>query len=338
MPDRELVDYLLRGMKFGFRISFDRKVVTSKASKNMKSALDNPEPAFKFLHDELQAQRIVGPLSPNAYPYIHVSRFGVIPKRSQPGRWRLILDLSNPEGHSVNDGIYPDICSMRYASVDSAAAIVAELGTNTLLTKIDISHAYRNVPVHPEDRLLLGMMWENQLYIDTVLPFGLRSAPKIFSAVADSLEWILRKRGASYLLHYLDDFLTAGSPNSVECLANLKVLTSTCKKLGLPLAVEKVEGPLTQLVFLGILIDSATMTMKLPPGKLVELKKLVLEWLNKKVATKRELLSLIGHLTFASKVVSPGRTFTRRMIDLSTIRKNLDHLIRLNAEFKSDLL
>ena len=227
---------------------------------------------------------------------------------------------------------------MRYVSVDSAAAIVAELGTNTLLAKIDISHAYRNVPVHPEDRLLLGMMWENQLYIDTVLPFGLRSAPKMFSAVADSLEWIPRKRGASYFLHYLDDFLTAGSPNSVECLANLKVLTCTCKKLGLPLAVEKVEGPLTQLVFLGILIDSATMTMKLPPGKLVELKKLVLEWLNKKVATKRELLSLIGHLTFASEVVSPGRTFTRRMIDLSTTRNNLDHLIRLNAEFKSELL
>ena len=80
------------------------------------------------------------------------------------------------------------------------------------------------------------------------------------------------------------------------------------------------------------------MTMKLPPGKLAELKQLILQWLNKQVATKRELLSLIGHLAFASKVVFPGRTFARRIINLSTTRKNLDHHIRLNTEFKSDLL
>ena len=106
----------------------------------------------------------------------------------------------------MNDGINPDFCSMSYTSVDTAAAIIAELGTNSLLAKIDIAHAYRNIPVHPEDRHLLGMIWDNQLYVDTVLPFGLRSAPKIFSAVADTLEWILRSRGVTYLLHYLDDF------------------------------------------------------------------------------------------------------------------------------------
>lgn len=64
MPDKKLVDYLLYGMKFGFRIGFDRKVTTCKATKNMKSALDNPEPALKFL----QARRIIGPLSPSAFP------------------------------------------------------------------------------------------------------------------------------------------------------------------------------------------------------------------------------------------------------------------------------
>ena len=36
---------------------------------------------------------------------IHASSFGVIPKRHQPGKWRLILDLSRPRGSSVNDGI-----------------------------------------------------------------------------------------------------------------------------------------------------------------------------------------------------------------------------------------
>ena len=50
------------------------------------------------------------------------------------------------------------------------------------MTKMDIMHAYRNVPVHPEDRLLLGMMWEGKVYVDKTLPFGLRSAPDIHSS------------------------------------------------------------------------------------------------------------------------------------------------------------
>ncbi len=52
--------------------------------------------------------------------------------------------------------------------------------------KGDILSAYRNIPVH--DRALLGMEWEGQLFVDRVLPFGLRSAPKIFLAVADAAQ------------------------------------------------------------------------------------------------------------------------------------------------------
>ena len=51
------------------------------------------------------------------------------------------------------------------------------------------------VPVHPEDRLLLGMSWNGALYVDVALPFGLHSAPKIFNAVADTVEWILKQEG-----------------------------------------------------------------------------------------------------------------------------------------------
>ena len=58
----------------------------------MQSALHNKQPVQDFL-EELQAGRILGPLQPLTIPNIHVSRFGVIPKRSQPGKLRLILDL-----------------------------------------------------------------------------------------------------------------------------------------------------------------------------------------------------------------------------------------------------
>jgi hypothetical protein len=67
------------------------------------------------------------------------------------------------------------------------------------LAKIDIQHAFRNVPIHPTDRKYLEMSWKGHVYVDTVLPFGFRSAPKIFNAIADVLEWILGNRGVTDL-------------------------------------------------------------------------------------------------------------------------------------------
>ena len=162
------------------------------------------------------------------------------------------VDLSSPHGHSVNDGISKDLCSLKYATVDQAVRRILQLGEGSYLAKIDIQHAFRNIPVNPEDRIYLGMSWRGDLYIDTVLPFGLRSAPKIFNAIADAAEWILLHTGVTNLMHYLDDFLTIGSPRSTECRENLQAITATCQKLGLPLKEEKVEGPATSLIFLGI--------------------------------------------------------------------------------------
>ena len=108
---------------------------------------------------------------------IQISRFGVIPKGHNKGKWRLITDLSYPTGHSVNDGINPALCSLRYNTVEIVASEAAALGPGALIAKVDIESAYRLVPVHPDDRSLLGLRLGDKLYIDPMLPFGLRSAP-----------------------------------------------------------------------------------------------------------------------------------------------------------------
>ena len=93
------------------------------------------------------------------------------------------------------------------------------------MAKFDVESAYRKVPVHPLDRYLLGMKWRNQYYVDLTLPFGLRSAPFIFNAIADSVEWILmHSYQISALLHYLDDFITAGPADSMQCAHNLSTV------------------------------------------------------------------------------------------------------------------
>ena len=126
------------------------------------------------------------------------------------------MDLSHPKGSSVNDGIESELCPLSYTLVDAAVRIIMAMGPGVLLAKFDIESAYRLIPVHPEDRPLLGI-WRDKLYVDTALPFRLRSAPKIFNAVADALQWIMECNGVPEMLHYLDDFLIFGVPESLDC-------------------------------------------------------------------------------------------------------------------------
>ena len=78
---------------------------------------------------------------------------------------------------------------------------------------------------------------------------------------------------------------------------------TTCKELGVPLALEKIEGPATSLPFLGILLDSQKMEVRLPPDKLQRTKEEILNRLAKKKATKGQILSLVGLLHHATKVI-----------------------------------
>ena len=63
-----------------------------------------------------------------------------------------------------------------------------------------------------------------------------------------------------YLLHYLDDFLTAGPPNSPVCKQNLESMLTLCQRINTPIKPEKVVQPSTCVTFLGIVIDTETMT------------------------------------------------------------------------------
>ena len=273
-PDREFVKFLLDGMAYGFRIGYKREVAPLViANRNMLSAKANPAVVEDYLAKEVMLDRVV---AVSAEAKVHVSRFGVIPKGSQPGKWRLIVDLSDPDGRSVNDGISGEGCSLSYVSVDDAARMVLRRGPGALLAKLDIESAYRIIPVHPDDRPLLGMRWKGVTYVDTNLPFGLRSAPKNFTALAYALSWVFVNRGdIRETIHYLDDYLFVGDPASEECAQALQRALALCEQLGVPIAREKVCQPSTSLTFLGIEVDTLAIELRLPQEKLERLKEAI---------------------------------------------------------------
>ena len=344
-PDRSFREYLVMGMTQGFRIGFAyAKAKCRSASQNMASVAEHPEVVKAYLDKEREAGRVVGPVPIEWWASMQISRFGVIPKPHQPGKWRLIVDLSHPKGGSVNDGIEKELCSLSYASVEAAVRKCLRRGRGCQLTKLDVEAAYRIVPVHPDDRPLLGLCWDGQVFLDTTLPFGLRSAPKIFNAVADGLHWVLEQEGLE-VLHYLDDFLLfeapeelgkqGKSPQNLKCARDQAL--AVCAELGVPVADTKIVGPVTELTFLGIELNTAEMAVRLPMEKVVRLRRVIGEWHMRKVCTKRELLLLIGQLQHACCVVRVGRTFLRRMIELSIVPKELHHRVRLNEGFRADV-
>ena len=338
-PDQQRVAYVLQGLRHGFKLGFQSPLQLKPASRNKQSAILHANVIDDYLANEVMLGRVAGPFPSPPLPNLQISSFGVIPKRGQPGKWRLIVDLSSPEGSSVNDGIDPQEFTLQYIRLDAVIHMVARYGPGALMAKFDVEAAYRNIAVHPDDRFLLGMKWRDQYYVDLTLPFGLRSAPFIFNSVADMVEWILLNQHAvSDLLHYLDDFITAGPPHSAQCAYNLSTALTVCKSLGLPLHPNKCVGPTTTLSVLGIELDSVQQVARLPEEKLVALKQLIDTWTQRKWCKKQELESLIGHLHHAAKVVWPGRTFLRRLIDLLCCFRSRDHPIRINQEFRQDLL
>ena len=191
-PDRAFVRYLIRGLTEGFRIGFSSTAPLHSAPRNMLSDRQHPEVVRAYLTNECALGRMLGPFPPALIPQLpplQVNRFGVKPKGHNSGKWRLITDLSYPPGLSVNDGIDSNLCSLTYSSVEQVAAVAASFLPGALLAKIYIKSAYRLVPVHPLDRPLQAVEWEGMLYVDPMLPFGLRSAPKF------SMRWRTRWNG-----------------------------------------------------------------------------------------------------------------------------------------------
>lgn len=335
-PNPDWVTALLEGLEKGVRLGYHGPRC-HRIARNLLSAYTHPDIIDKEIEKEVSLNRILGPFDIPPLPNLQCSGVGVVEKKN--GGWRMIMHLSAPTDNSINDGINKEDFSLHYSTIDDAVQLIHQQGAGANMAKIDIKSAFRTIPVHQEDRELLGIYWREKFYIDRCLPFGLRSAPFIFDQYASALEWILRHNySITELIHYLDDFLLVGPATSNQCKQALELILKLCAQLGFPIAMEKLEGPTTLITFLGILIDTINMELRLPPGKLESLLLLLQQWQStSRKVTKRRLLSLIGKLSFAAKVIPAGRIFLRRLIDLSTRAKKLHHRITLSAAARADI-
>jgi len=202
------------------------------------------------------------------------------------------------------------------------------------MAKIDLKNAFCLISVRPQDWNLLGIKCRDKYYIDTCLPFGLRSAP-LFNQLTNAIHWSLEHNyGVHHVLHYLYDFFTAGSPGSTE---RSQVMLSLCTTINAPVKTSKIDGPSTTLTFLGIVIDTEEMTADISPEKKADLILSLQSLRQKDKYTKHQLLFLVGKLSFACKVISADRIFLRHLIDLSCKVSQMHHHLHLRTDAHLDL-
>ena len=144
---------------------------------------------------------------------------------------RTIVDLSWPKGQSVNSGISKDTYLgtkflLNYPSVDNIIDRLIQLVPGSMLFKIDISRAFRQLKIDPGDIDLLGLT-HTSYFIHQSVPFRYRHESIFFEKVTDSIRFIMKKHGFPDLYKYVDDLIFCGTPSTIfqayEMLSSLLV-------------------------------------------------------------------------------------------------------------------
>ena len=334
-PDSSLASYVINGLRCGFDIGFTGNRITNQHSSNLSSAFQHSAFVSAQLTASCNAGYTAGPFDSPPFPFMYCSGIGAVPKKN--GKLRLIHHLSSPAGSSVNDGIPAEPFSLQYISIDEAINIIMSSPSPVYLSKLDVKSAFRQIPVRPQDWHLLGILWQGKYYYDRVLPFGLRSSPAVFDAVAATIEWIMHHEfSIPNLLHFLDDYLCVSVGQAVAN-RQLAILLRAFSYLGVPLAPAKVEGPSRTLTFLGIILDCEKMEARLPDDKLADIKRLLTAASINPTMSQRELESLLGKLSFAARVIVPGRTFMRRLWSICSRYQQPHYRISLTTECQEDI-
>ena len=163
---------------------------------------------------------------------------------------------------------------------------------------------------------------------------GLRSAAMACQRITSGISYVCSQQGFD-VLNYLDDFQGVEVPDNAATA--FCFLQSLLIELGVEESKSKACPPTTRATCLGVEFDTLAMTKSIHPNRLIEIQELLRQWSSKTKATKRELQSLLGKLSFVSKCVQNSRIFLKRIIDLLKQLKRNHHRVSLNKDFRKDI-
>ena len=186
------------------------------------------------------------------------------------------------------------------------------LKTGDWMTKVDLKDAYFMVPIALHHRRLLRFKWQGQTFQFNCLPFGLSSAPWVFTKTTRPVIATLRTLGLRIIIYIDDILIMAETPTLArEHTAGLIFLL---ENLGFIINFPKlVLTPTQDLEFLGFTIDSSKLEIRLPGEKIKKVKQEAKKLLNLTEPQALVLSRLLGKLNHTSQAIPPTPLFYRNL-------------------------
>ena len=238
--------------------------------------------------------------------------------KAMTDKWRLVHDLSSPyDDTSVNSNIQMEPYHHHHFS--TAMQLLIWLGPGAWFIAFDAVAAYKMPFLHPQDWHLNGEAVPGGFSFHTRPVFGSRSSGREWENIGSLAEFILRtavQQGlppsvAWALARYVDDYLAGFAPGAAGHAAALQacaIITQVCHDLGFP--IDKCLGPRQSIRWLGLILNSVTMTAELTDVRRAFLTHLIESWTTRRSVSLKDIQRLQGHLIFATNVVDSGRFFT----------------------------
>ena len=330
--------FILEGLRHGFIVA---DTFPPPYEESYPVSAENETIITADLAEERSSGRIFPALSKPQWVTPHFVKIEGTPLKP---KYRIIRDFTvvrahgDPDFASVNDVAWHDTFKM--SSVDDA---FASMKPNAFMAKVDISKAYRAVPVHPSQWELLSYKWHGVYYSDTRLPFGLRNAPEIFCRLTAMVRFFMIRRGHMAVV-YVDDFFNTHI-TMANCQAAYDCLLLLLRSLGFTVNEDKCTPPCKDLIFLGVRLqtdassdNSGAMVASVPPTKLTEILELIARCRPFKVIPTRQWQRLMGRLNFISRVIYGARPYSRRLFDAlrDALRANRN-VVLLTEDVNRDL-
>ena len=352
---RDKTQFLVKGFSQGFRIGYQGDRFIKRYAPNLRLSVGTPVTLWNKVIKEVEKGRYAGPFKEVPFEHFIQSPIGLVPK-DQGKDTRLIFHLSYPRsGKSVNSETPDEYCSVKYPDFSEAIQLCMELTKKARMKgkcgvcliysgKSDMKSAFRNLPIAPQDYMLLIMKATNPkdglvyYFVDKCLPFGASISCAIFQEFSNSVAWIFKARTGKKTVNYLDDYYFAALVKAL-CDGQIRAFLEICDLIGFPVSLEKTEWGTTIIVFLGFLIDAVNQIVGIPVEKVERAIKAINDVLNKKSKkiTVHQLQKLCGFLNHLCRCIIPGRAFIRRLYAYTGNNLLPHHHIKVTQEMKSDL-
>ena len=342
-PNLDILNEVLLDLRHGAVIGCKDPFRQPSRALNAPSAYNNGERVSDAIATWIKKGYCYGPIRPeDAPPGV---KYSSLMTRDKPdGSVRIILNLSSPAGHSVNDGIDSNDFPTSMSSTKKWLEVLQSTGRNSQFCKVDWSDAYKHISVCSADLPLQWFEWAGMCFAELCLVFGSASSAGIYDRLAKVvLHCVLHSSGfpKDWTIQHLDDVCAAAPAGSPALQVFDDHFQRVASELGVKLAPrddpEKSFGPSTSGTVLGVHYDTVRWTWEIPQAKLIRLLHSLRDMIDAEVIVMDQLWSVVGKILHVHALLPDGRFHLFHLLKANCASTDPKFLVTPSPELRQQL-